>query len=36
MTMYQLLKIDERIFFLMISVERGEKYLPFKNQQMMQ
>ena len=29
MTMHQILKNDERIFFLTINVERGEKYLPY-------
>ena len=36
MTMDQILKIDERISFLMIGVERGKKCLPSKNQQMVQ
>ena len=36
MTMHQILKIDERNSFLMISVEIGEKYLTPKNQQMVQ
>ena len=36
MTMHQILKIDKRISFLTISVESGKKYLPSKNQQMVQ
>ena len=36
MTMHQILKIDERIPFLTISVEIGEKYSKPKNQQMVQ
>ena len=36
MTMHQILKIDERISFFTIGVERGEKYLAPKNQQMVQ
>ena len=34
--MHQILKIDERISFLTIGVEGGDKYLPSKNQQMVQ
>ena len=34
--MHQILKIDERISFLAIGVERGEKYLTPENQQMAQ
>ena len=36
MTMHQILKIDERISFLTISVEIGEKHVTPKNQQMVQ
>ena len=36
MAMLQILKIDERISFLMIGVEWGEKYFPSKIQQMVQ
>ena len=36
MTVHQILKIDERIFFLTINIERGEKYLQSENQQMVQ
>ena len=36
MTMHQILQIDERISFLTISVEIGEKYLTPENHQMMQ
>ena len=36
MTMHQILKIDVRISFLTISVDKGEKYLTTENQQMVQ
>ena len=36
MIIYQIFKIDERISFLTISVEIGEKYLASKNQKMVQ
>ena len=34
--MHQILKTDERISILTISVERGEEYLTAENQQMVQ
>ena len=34
--MHQILKFDERISFLTISVEIGKKYSTLKNQQMVQ
>ena len=36
MAMHQILKIDDRIPFLTISVETGEIYLTHENQQMVQ
>ena len=36
MAMHQILKIDERISFLTIGVERGKKYLARVNQQLVQ